>query len=434
MNLKKLLFISSISFLTMGLLFANGSSEESDSKDMNEGPVTISYYTWDDGCHQALIDEFNKTHTDIQVDGHILASADYETKLTTLLSGRADIDAFMEKRQSDVFSQYENGYLEPLDSYIEATGSKNQAVENFKSAVTIDDGIYQLPWRGGAYFTYFNKNVFEKAGIPTPDTYVENGEWTWEKFEEVSKAIHAADSSLIGSSIYMWGSQAFFKAGQEGDSIVTADGKIDNIENVVDILEMRKRLEDEGAMWNLIDMKVTKTHYSKQFYDGNLGMLLIGEWFPGQMVTGAADGLYDFDFEDWGITRLPCDREPYYTVGLPTSNCITSYSKKKQAAFEFINWMSGPEGSAIAAKYGVLPAASSEAAKQEIAKNLPDEKSVEYFLENRNNNTANFSPYATRVETEFAKLQEDYLLGNLTTDEFRTEFIDSLEEIIRTTY
>ena len=45
---------------------------------------------------------------------------------------------------------------------------------------------------------------------------------------------------------------------------------------------MRKRLEDTGAMWSLIDMKVTKTHYSKQFYDGKLGMLLLGEWFPGQ--------------------------------------------------------------------------------------------------------------------------------------------------------
>jgi multiple sugar transport system substrate-binding protein len=432
MNFKRLLLVSAVGLLAAQMMFANGSGESAGTE-KQEGPVVISYYAWDDGSHKALIDAFNETHDDIQVNAQILASADYETKLTTLLSGRADIDCFMEKRQTDMFSQNANGYLEPLNSYIEAAGG-NPAVDGFLSSISVDGDILQLPWRGGAYFTYYNKDVFRKAGIPTPDTFVEKGEWTWEKFEEISKAIHDADPSLVGSSIYIWGSQGFFQAGQSGDSIVTSDGKIDNIENVVSQLEMRKRLEDEGAMWSLIDMKVTKTHYSKQFYDGKLGMLLIGEWFPGQMSTGAADGMLAFDSDDWGITRLPCDEDRYYTVGQPTSNCITSYSKKKDAAFEFINWMSGPEGAAIAASYGVLPAAPSDAAKEVITKNLPDEGSAEYFLESRQNRNANFSPYGTRVETEFSKLQEDYLLGNIDIDEFRSQFTDKLNDIIKTTY
>jgi multiple sugar transport system substrate-binding protein len=433
MNLRKFLVVSAISIVSTGLLFANGAKEAA-APTKATGPVTITYYTWDDGAHKALIDGFNATHTDIQVNGQILASADYETKLTTLLSGRADIDCFMEKRQSDMFSQNSNGYLEPLNSYIKATGSDNPAVEGFKSSVTVDGDIVEIPWRGGAYFTYYNKAVFRKAGIPTPDTFVEKGEWTWAKFEEVSKAIHAADADLLGSTIYFWGSNGFFEAGQAGDAIVTADGKIDNIENVVKQLEMRKRLEADGAMWNLIDMKVTKTHYSKQFYDGKVGMMIIGEWFPGQMVKGNEDKLIAFDYQDWGITRMPNDQEIYTTVGLSTGNCVTSYSKKKQAAFDFINWMSGPEGAAIAASYGVLPAAASDAAKAIIAKSLPEGNSADYFLEARNNNTANFSPYATRVETEFSKLQEDYLLGNLTSDQFRKAFTASLNDIIKTTY
>lgn len=433
MKVKKLLLIlTGVSLLCANLIFANGANETQQKE--SDGPTVISYYAWDDGSHKALIEEFNKTHTDVQVDAHILASADYETKLTTLLSGRADIDCFMEKRQTDMFSQYDNGYLEPLNSYIEATGKTNPAVENFKSTVTIDGDIVNIPWRGGAYFTYYNKKVFEKAGIPTPDTYVANGEWTWEKFEEVSKAIHAADSDLIGSTIYIWGGQGFFMAGQHGDSIVTPAGKVDSIDMVVKQLEMRKRLEDAGAMWSLIDMKVTKTHYSKQFYDGKVGMLVIGEWFPGQMVQGNKDGLLAYDYKDWGITRMPCDENEYYTVGLSTGNSITSYSKKKQAAFEFINWMSGPEAAAVAASYGVLPASVSANAKKIISESLPDDSSAKYFLETRNNNTANFSPYASRVETEFAKLQEDYLLGNYTTAEFKKVFTDKLNDIIKTTY
>ncbi|MGE4455047.1 MAG: extracellular solute-binding protein [Sphaerochaeta sp.] len=429
MKPRKLLLMVTLACITTGLLFAAGTAETE-----KDGPVVISYYTWEDGCHKALIDTFNATHSHIQVDAQILPADGYETKLTTLLSGRADIDAFMEKRQVDMFGQYSNGYLEPLDSYIAATGQPNAAVEAFKSSSVIDGDIVVIPWRGGAYYTYYNEKVFEKAGIPTPDYYVEQGEWTWEKFEEVSKAITAADPSLTGSSIYIWGGLGFYQAGQAGDDIVTPAGEIDSIENVVKQLEMRKRLEDLQAMWSLIDMKVTKLHYSKQFYDGKVGMLLIGEWFPGQMVIGRDDGLLTYDFEDWGITRLPCDQEEYVTVGLPTGNCITTYSKKKDAAFEFINWMSGPEGAAVAASYGVLPAAPGEEARAIIAKNLPKGNSIDYFLEEKGNHTANFSQYGTRVETEFAKLQEDYLLGNITIGQFRTAFTKALNNIIETTY
>jgi multiple sugar transport system substrate-binding protein len=433
MRKGKLLMVATIAMALTTPLFAQGADEKKESNKDN-GPVTVSFYTWNDACHQAMVDEFNKTHTDIQVDGHILASADYETKLATLLSGRADIDCFMEKRQTDAFNQYANGYLEPLNSYIEQEGG-SQAVENFKSTVTIDGDIVELPWRGGAYFTYYNKAVFEKAGIPTPDTYVENGTWTWEKFEEVSQAIHEADSSLIGSSIYIWGSQGFFMADQEGDKLIDKDGNIGNLDNVLKQLEMRKRLEDTGAMWKLIDMKVTKTHYSKQFYDGNLGMLIIGEWFPGQMATGEEDGLLNgFSYEDFGVTRMPSDASEYRTSGLSTANSITSYSKKKDAAWEFINWMSGPEGAAIAAEYGILPANASDKAISIISENLPKGTSSKYYLEPKTSQASNFSMYGTRVETEFSKLQEDYLLGNLTSEEFMQKFTSACEEIVKTTY
>ncbi len=59
---------------------------------------------------------------------------------------------------------------------------------------------------------------------------------------------------------------------------------------------------------------------------------------------------------------------------------------------------------------------------------------LDYFLEEKGNNTANFSPYGTRVETEFAKLQEDFLLGNINIEQFKTNFTKLLNDIIKTTY
>ena len=165
---------------------------------------------------------------------------------------------------------------------------------------------------------------------------------------------------------------------------------------------MRKELEEYGALVPLTYLKVTKTHYSKVFYDGNCGMLLIGEWFPGQMTTGDRDGmLKGFTSADYGITRLPCDNPTYTTQGASTNNHVTSYSKHKDAAFEFISWMGGPEAAAVAASYGVLPAVATDEVRAILSESIPDEKSLDYFLEDKDIFTANFTPYGSRVEISF---------------------------------
>ncbi len=103
----------------------------------------------------------------------------------------------------------------------------------------------------------------------------------WKKFEEVAKAITAADPSLVGSTIYIWGGQGFFS--RTGRGLDRHSGRQDRQHR-----QRRQAAGDEKAAGrcrgdvSLVDMKVTKLHYSKQFYDGNVGMLLIGEWFPGR--------------------------------------------------------------------------------------------------------------------------------------------------------
>lgn len=434
MKKRNALMIAAVAMVLSNPMFAQGANETKSPTAEKAGPVTINYYTWYDGCHQAMIDTFNETHTDVQVNGHILENADYETKLTTLLSGRADIDCFMEKTPTDAFNQYDNGYLEPLDDYLAAAGG-NDAVDNYPSIATINDQVIAIPWRGCASYTYYNTKVFEAAGVPTPDTFVEAGTWTWDKFEEISNAIHDANPEFIGSTIYLWGAQGFFEATQNGDFFINDAGEIGDTTSTLKQLEMRKRLEDNGAMWKLIDMKVTKTHYTKQFYDGKLGMVVIGEWFPGQIITGIQDGLLkDFGYDDIGITRMPCDGD-YVTFGLPVSNSITTYSKKKDAAWEFINWMSGPEGATVAASYGIMPANPVEDSNEIITANLPKgNNSAMYYLEPKVCAHSNYSKYGRRVENEFSKLQEDFLLGNIDSAQFTSKFNDALEEIVETTY
>ncbi len=159
----------------------------------------------------------------------------------------------------------------------------------------------------------------------------------WDKFAEISKKLSSWGGNIYGSTIYVWGSSQLLMEAQRGKPIIDAKGKIDYDNAILRSFAMRKGLEDAKAMWPLNDMKVTKTHYSKAFYDGRAAMLLIGEWFPGFMISGRDKNLLQgFTWNDWGVTRLPCDEKSYSTFGSPTFNHVTSYAKNKEAAFKFI--------------------------------------------------------------------------------------------------
>lgn len=399
-----------------------------------KAPVKIIYYLWDDPSLKVMVDSFNASQKDIVVDPRYIPAADYDTKITTLLTAKAEADAYMLRRQGDMYAHYDNGFIEPLDDLLKKTGVDRGAVDAYKDAVSIDGKIVAFPWRGASYYTYYNKKIFEKAGVPTPDVYVKKGEWTWAKFAEVAKRISSGDGSVYGASVYFWGSSQAMMEAQRFKPIIDAKGKLDYDGALFAWFKMRKDLEAAKAMWPFIDMKVTKTHYSKQFYDGKVGMLLIGEWFPQFMMKGRDDKLLvGYGWNDWAVTRLPCDDKDYATWGTPVWSHITSYSKNKEAALRFIAWLGGPEGAKIAAKAGVLPAKISPEVKDILRDSLPDAQSVEYFTEPKRTYPILLSKYGPRIDNALGSLMEEYLFGKLADADFDARLKSTLKEIVDTT-
>jgi multiple sugar transport system substrate-binding protein len=397
-------------------------------------PTTIIYYLWDDPSLKPLVDAFNASQSDIVVDARYIPSPDYETKITTLLTAKAEMDCYMQKRQSDMFSHYDNGFIEPLDVLLAKTGVNRAAVDAYKNAITIDGKVVAFPWRGASYYTYYNRKLFQKAGIPTPETYVKAGTWTWAKFAEVAKKLSSGDGSVYGATVYFWGSNQLLMEAQKQKPIIDVKGNIAYDGEILRAFALRKGLEEAKAMWPLIDMKVTKTHYSKQFYDGKAAMLLIGEWFPGFMKSGRDQNLLQgFTWNDWGITRLPCDEKTYATMGSPTFNHVTSYAKHKEAALRFIAWMGGPEGAKVAAKAGVLPAMVDDGVKKVLSDVIPDAGSLAYFTEPKVVYPILMTKYGSRIEAQINTQVEEYLLGKLTDATFDAAFSAGLKDIVATT-
>lgn len=415
---------------------APAAEEEAPEEEVVE-PVeteTIIYYLWDDPTYKNIVDEFNASQDEVFVDAQIIPAADYDTKIQALLAGGAEMDALMVKTQSSIFPMIENGYVEPLDDLVAKYSFDISAMSAYESAYKIDGKVYNIPFRGASYYTYYNKKVFENAGVPTPDTYVENGEWTWAKFVDVAEQVATGDGEIYGGLMYTWSPCQVVPAIQRGVQFITKEGEVDIDDSVIYSFKMRKELEEAKAIMSQADLKATGTHYSKAFWGGNVGMLIIGEWFPGQMLSAKDEGsLVGYTWDDWALTRLPCDESDYRTFNIPTFNIVHADSEKKDAAFKFIGWMGSPEGAKVVAQNGFLPATVTPEVEEALATILPAGTSLKYFLEDRVVMAQWFNKYGPMVDTSLSSWMEEYLSTDMSDDELESFLIEKLEEIISKT-
>lgn len=420
--------------LPIWLISAAGSQEE--AAFTADGPVMVDFYAWSNGNDvvSQLFDAFNALDLDVKINPKYIPPADYESKLTTLLAGGTKMDLFMQKRQTDMFPHYANGYIEPLNDLIEKHGFDFSTMKSWEHAIVVDGEILALPYRGGKYYTYYIDKPFREKGLPTPTELVEKGEWTWDKFMELSQQVSENDGKTFGSSIYTWGSQQIFPAAQKGVQFIDADGNVNMDESILKSVQIRKILEDGNDMTKLVDLKVTKTHYSQVIYSGMAPMLIIGEWFPGIIKKGFEQNLITaFKPEDFRITRMPCDSPVYNTVGAPTFSHISAGSKNKDAAFQVLAWLAGQEGAIVAAEAGTLPPIVNDGVKAVLSELILDGTSLNYYTEDVPALPFFYNKYGSKVEQLVARFTEMYLVGEISDEDYLPTMKKELQTIADTT-
>lgn len=429
MRLRHCILVLSLSIALAGMASASGQNETAPTED---DPVTITYYLWDDPTYMSIVEAFNASQDEIFVQAEIIPANDYTTKMTTLLAAGGNVDAYMLKEINNLFPQVANGFVEPLDDYAARFGYDFDAIASYVDQVSVDGVVHAIPFGGASYFTFFNRAIFEEEGIPTPDVYVENGDWTWERFAEVAERLSDPDRNRYGGLIYTWGYQLVIPSWQSGIDFISSDGVVDVDESVPYSFELRRNLEESGAIWPLIELKVTRTHYSRAFFSGEAAMLTIGEWFPGMMLSARNDDmLQGFTWDDWGVTRLPQYGDTYRTYGAATTNVIHARAsqERKDAAFQFIAWMGGSEGAKVVAEAGFLPPVIDEDVREILGRNLPDESSLAYYTESVPIHATFANQYGSEVRSLIEESFEIYLTSDISAEEITADMVDELREI-----
>ena len=307
--------------------------------------TTTPYYT-------AIKNGFEAANPDIKIEWVDLASQDYNIKASTMLSGGDTTDLYCVKELSDMQNWAKEGLILPLTDMIAADGYDLSKYAGMDACyVALHDGAqYALPFRADYWVMFYNKDLFDKAGVAYP-----TNDWTWDQYAAIATEV-AEKTGAYGTHYHTWLSAVANWAVCDGVNTL-ADGKYDDL---VYFYELYQKLEDEGVCMSYDELKASGLHYSGAFAQGNIAMMPMGYWYASTLIGYIKDGTASMN---WGIAAVPHldGVAAGSSFGSPTGIAISKATQNKDAAWKFAAWMCSEEGAKAIAETGTRPAYVSEA-------------------------------------------------------------------------
>ena len=313
--------------------------------------TTTPYYT-------AIKEGFEAANPDITIEWVDLASQDYNVKASTMLAGGDTTDLYCVKELSDLQNWSKEGLIIPMDEMIAADGYDMSKYAGMDACyISMADGKqYALPFRADFWVMFYNKDLFDKAGVAYP-----TNDWTWGEYAAIAREV-AEKTGAYGTHYHTWLSCVANWAVCDGVNTL-ADGKYDDL---VYFYELYQGFEDDGICMSYDELKASGMHYSGAFAQGNIAMMPMGYWYASTLIGYIKDGTASMN---WGIAAVPHldGVEAGASFGSPTGIAISAASENKDAAWKFASWMCSEDGAKAIATTGTRPAYVSEAVAEVMA-------------------------------------------------------------------
>ena len=354
---------------TTGSEEKSSDSEKTTSDKQSEEPVTVVYYTWEDTEKTNPIWEDIKKDLNINVEVKSLPDTggnDKEVALDIVQMGGGDLD-FRIVTESSPATRVAKGFLYPLDDLIQKYNvNMKELFGSFADFVVFDGKTYGLPCRANTVMYFYNKDIFDKEGIPYP----EEG-WTWDEFKALVERLTKGEGSdkqygYAANSMNMyWAYPAIWS----GATWYNEEG-YSNIDDprFVKALKEYHDMDEQGLKPSYSSMRSRNSYISVEFLSGKVA---IGQCLGYVVRDMRNKSQFPFDFEV-GIVPPPVMEEgastKATTLGVQMFS-INPNSKHIDEAFQAkLYYMQN--GAQYVAPFNVPPVAN------------PDEKTLDAFIEN----------------------------------------------------
>jgi multiple sugar transport system substrate-binding protein len=291
--------------------------------------VTVAEYSAKTGPYFAEAEkQFEAANPGIDIQFEVVPWDVLLQKLTTdIASGtNADLSIIGTRWLIDFVQQ---DVAEPLDGYI-TPEFKGRFIETFLSPSVLEGNTYGLPIAASARAMYYNKELFEKAGITEPPK-------TWDDVKAAAEKIKA-----LGGESYGFGLQGkeietdvyfYYAMWSFGGEIIEPDGTSGlDAEAAITAAKLYKSMIDGGLTQPGV------TSYSREdvqnlFKQGKVGMMMTAPFLSNQIKEEAPDLKY-------GVTAIPAgptgDRGTY---GVTDSIIMFKNSQNKDEAWKFLDFL-----------------------------------------------------------------------------------------------
>lgn len=333
--MKKIFAISVASILTVALLVGCGGSKKA-SASGSKGEVTLTFMGWEvSPLETAAVEEgikiFESKNPNIKVNytpglsgaeytAKLLAAAASKTMPDVLFMGTGDYRMFVSKGTLvDLTDKFDADY--PLDDFINSS----------KTIMDVDNHIYGISSCTVSPIVYYNKDVFDAAGVPYPEADPAKS-WTMDEFREVAKKLTTNDvygcygleavENTLSAQIYSNGGKRF------------SDDFKKSAMNSPEVKEVYETIRDirvvDGSAPDGTTLDSVGMTPAQMLETGKVAILIDGSWALQEL---AASGM------NIGMAPLPSYGK-VLTTGQAHLHCISTSSAHPEEAWEFVKFLS----------------------------------------------------------------------------------------------
>lgn len=264
--MKKRICIAAAVCLVLGGLFQGCAGWEAAPAAGEPEVLTLSSLNTVQDYLQEVVDEFNR-------DNPYNVVIQLETENMDNYKAQLPVYAASDD-MPDIFFTWEAGYLEPLAASgrlmpltgaLEEDGWIDSFEEDVFEPLTFDGEIYAIPLQRSMTVVFYNKDVFEAAGLTVPET--------WEEFMNACQLLRDRGIAPMEVGSGDW------KAGQLLLSLMAGVGGRPLYESLGTGQWMPEQMEQSLELMRQLCREGYVVHNSGlSVYDGEVAMVLSGDW------------------------------------------------------------------------------------------------------------------------------------------------------------